>query len=158
MTTKSTTKKAATMDIRAMVDQALELERRKKLIEAEQKDLEKQIRNFAKVDKDGKIPTDGGGWSVQYPCTDGSFVRVIKDGDTLVSKIAEDDEDLPAVRDAAGGAFGHLFTARIAYELKSDFRKEAAALAGEKADALIALVSKCGKTSVIYQVAKTPGE
>lgn len=143
------------IDITALCDKALEMEREIKNLQDEQKKIEKEIRAFAKDEKSLKVPTDGGGWSVQLHCTDGSFVRVIKDGDTLKSKIDADDEDLPKVRQISGGAFDYLFTTRIAYPLIADFRNEAAKLLPEP-EKLIELVTKCGKTSVTYQVAKTP--
>lgn len=144
------------VNIRELCDRALELERQIKLLADEQKEVEKAIRAYAKDDKAAKTPTVGGGWSIQYPCADGSFVRVIKDGDTLRSKIDEDDDDLPEIRKLAGGSFEYLFSSSVSYELVEAFRGKAEALAREDADKLIALVSKCGKTSVIYQVAKTP--
>lgn len=149
-------KKKKEIDIRERCDRALELERKIKLLADEQKEVEKDIRAYAKSDKAAKTPTEGGGWSIQYPCTDGSFVRVIKDGDTLRSKIEEDDDDLAEIRKLAAGSFDYLFTSRVAYALAESFRDKAEALAREDADKLIALVSKCGKTSVTYQVAKTP--
>ncbi len=157
MTTKNGKKAVpVNLDIRERCDRALELERQIKLLQAEQKAVEKDIRAFAKDDKEAKMPTEGGGWSKQYPCTDGSYVRVTKDGDTLRSEIADTFEDLPKVRKLAGGAFDYLFTTTTAYALVANFRAEAAKLVPNDSEKLIDLVSNCGKTKINYQVAKKP--
>lgn len=146
----------AAINIQFACDRALDLERRKALIEEEQKQLEKDIKAYAKANPAGRVTTDGGGWSVQYPCTDGSFIRVTKAGDTLVGSIAADDEDLPKVRELAGGAFADLFVTQVSYGLADKFRDEATRLLPQTADRLIDLVSKVGKTDLGYQVAKKP--
>jgi len=139
-----------------LCDAALECERKIKLLKDEQSKLEKEIKIIAKGDKESRVPTDGGGYSLQYGCSDGSFVKVTKYGDTLRAALASDSDELSVARELAGGAFDNLFKTVVAYSLVPDFRKEAERLAPDNAGRLIDTVSNVGKTTVTYQVAKKP--
>lgn len=159
MTTKKNGTKGAAGDIEAMplmqlCDEALECERQIKLLRDRQAKLEKQLKAVAKGDKESRVPTDGGGFSLQYSCSDGSFVRITKHGDTLRSFLSDDADDLSVARDLAAGAFPNLFKTVVYYQLMPNFRAEAERLVPEHSSKLIDLVSVVGKTTVTYQAAK----
>lgn len=155
-TKKKTETKGSGKSLRELCDEALALERQKKLIEDAQKEVERELKLLAKGDKESRIATDGGGWSIQYGCTDGSFVRITKDGDTLRATLAGDADDISVVRELAGGAFTNLFGTQVVHPLVANFRDEAHRLVPASAEKLIAMVSKVGSMKVQYQVAKTP--
>ena len=154
MTTKNGKKNGSGLSLLELCNEALDCERQIKLLKDRQSGLEKEIKAIAKSDKESRVPTDGGGYSLQYQCKDGSFVKVTKYGDTLRASLAAESDELDVAKALAGGAFSNLFKTVVSYALVPDFRKEAERLVPEHAGKLIDTVSKVGKTDVSYHVAK----
>ena len=99
MATKKKTNDGGGLSLLELCNEALVCEREIKLLKDRQSKLEKEIKIIAKGDKESRVPTDGGGYSLQYGCSDGSFVKVTKYGDTLRAALASDSDELSVARE-----------------------------------------------------------
>lgn len=117
-----------TNKLRKTIDQAVELDREIKLLEADLKALKDVLKTEATTREEEHTATAGGGWSWEAPGESGAICRVTQEGDRLKGTIST-EKDVAALKELAGpGAFRALFVPAVSYKPIDKVREMAAEL------------------------------
>lgn len=138
--------------IRALVTEAVCLDRDIAEKQARLKEIKEHLTIEADTRADEATETDGGGTSLIFDGADGCVARVTTAGATLKATIKGEGKDIEKVRAAAGTIFPKLFLPVLAYKPVENFRDEATALLGaNEGRKLIKLCTNPGKTTVSFE-------
>lgn len=138
--------------LKALVAEAVELDRNIREGAERLKDLKEQLAVEAESRAEHATATDGGGTSIEFAGDDGCIARVTTAGATLKSSVKAEGRDIEKVKAASDRHFTRLFETVIAYKPIEGFRDEAVSLLGTKDGAkLIKLMTNPGKTTVSFE-------
>lgn len=138
--------------IRALVTEAVLLDREIAEKQARLKEIKEHLTIEADTRADEATETEGGGASLTFEGADGCIARVTTAGATLKATIKGEGKDIEKVKAAADRHFARLFSPVLAYKPCENFRDEAAALLGAvEARKLVKLCTNPGKTTVSFE-------
>lgn len=138
--------------LRALVAEAVSLDRQKSEIENRLKEIKADLLCEADTRRDEHTPTDGGGSSWTAEGNDGCIARVTFPGAKLKSSIPGVGAAIQKIQQAAGRAFGLLFSQIPAWKPCEDFRHRAAELLGPReAKKLIKLCETASSPTISYE-------
>lgn len=127
--------------LKALVAQAIEIDRRYVEIEDELKELKKALIVEALSRTDEYTETEGGGKAWTAMDDEGNIARVNFPSPALKSKIDGAGKTIEKIREVAGKWFADLFDQAPAYKPKAEFRSFAEKFLGKGAGKLIKLCS-----------------
>lgn len=143
--------------LKALVSEAVELDREVASTTERLKELKALLVAEAVGRKEEHVKTDGGGASWSAEGNDGCIVRVSFPCPSLKSSIDGEGKVIKAVRKLAGKWFSQLFIQAPKYELVPNFREEAAKLTGSSAKALIKAVESKSSPRVSFETKESEG-
>ena len=139
--------------LRALIGQAIRLDRGIKQAEQKLKGLKAEIA--LELEARPELPTnatEGGGTSVVFEGTGNNIARVTWAGRSLKGSISTTDKNLPRIKQLAGADFPTLFKSEMHFVPIERFRETAAELLGTlQSRPLIKLCENAGKTSVSFE-------
>ena len=141
--------------LKAIVEEAIVLDRDIQDKEAKLKDLKKIIKAEAEGREDEQKETETGSTVWSFSVTDGA-VRVNWPAPKLKSTIDGEGKDIGTLKELAGTHWTKLFSPTIVYTLVADFRSEAKTLLGTGAKKLIKLCESKSSPSVAFETKESP--
>ena len=141
--------------LRALVAQAVRLDRGIHQAQEKLKGFKAQIAAEAETRADEAVATEGGGTSITFEGIGGCIARVTTAGPTLKSAVKPTDKKFDKIKEAACGFFTRLFETEVVYKPVAEFRDRATELLGRGAGTLIKLCETPGKTMVSFETKNT---